>query len=150
MTRRPLPVSQELVVAPYIKGIPVCYCLVLKENDRDCTYIGFTLNMRRRLRQHRRCIKGGAKCTHRRLSCDWVVAAIVHGFLTAREARQFEWAWKRLRGGNKTSPVTRRLQAMKTLMMRNQWAHLAQWNLQNPCCNQPEKPHFEPGIPVPT
>lgn len=138
-----LSAEQESAVAPYSTGAPVCYCIVLNTDDAtqsDVTYVGFTVNMRKRLRQHRRCIKGGAKYTNRG-TCNWTVAMVVSQFRTRREARQFEWAWKRCRAGTRKNVVVasleRRTCAMKALMLREQWKHLVCWSPQNSICVHP-------------
>jgi predicted GIY-YIG superfamily endonuclease len=53
------------------------------------TYVGYTNNMTRRLRQHNGEIKGGAKTT--RNGRPWVLIATVQGFPDRRTALQFEW-----------------------------------------------------------
>jgi structure-specific endonuclease subunit SLX1 len=53
------------------------------------TYVGYTVNPTRRLRQHNRFIKGGARRTKR--FAPWNMVCFVTGFLTKKEALQFEW-----------------------------------------------------------
>lgn len=69
------------------------YCLVNENGYGPLTYIGATVNLERRLRQHNGEITGGAKATHRGGS-TWVRACHVAGFQKERDALQFEWAWK--------------------------------------------------------
>jgi len=45
-----------------IEEIQPQYCYII-ENGRGCTYNGYTVNLKRRLRQHNGEIKGGAKST---------------------------------------------------------------------------------------
>jgi predicted GIY-YIG superfamily endonuclease len=58
------------------------------------TYVGATLDLARRLRQHNGEIKGGAKYTRLGAKGSWAVVFTVQGFREQREALQFEWALK--------------------------------------------------------
>lgn len=76
--------------APQHKRLYFCYLL------RSCdpkhplsTYIGFTVDPKRRLRQHNGEICSGAKRTH---TCrPWEFVAIVHGFASKNASLRFEW-----------------------------------------------------------
>lgn len=70
----------------------ICYIL----RCDNYTYNGCTNNFKRRLRQHNREIKGGAKCTSRR--GPWKPICIIEGFKDQREALQAEWRIKRVEG----------------------------------------------------
>ena len=71
----------------------VCY-LILNESHKR-SYIGYTVNLKRRLRQHKRIIKGGAKYTRRFKKCK--LAMYIHGFESKRLAMSYEWHAKRRR-----------------------------------------------------
>lgn len=59
------------------------------------TYVGYSVDPFRRLRQHNGEIVGGAKRTKK--GGPWKIKCIVGGFPTERSALQFEWKWHRLR-----------------------------------------------------
>lgn len=64
------------------------YILVSEANPR-LTYVGYTVDPARRLRQHNGELAGGAKKTARHR--PWRMHCHVSGFPTARAALQFEW-----------------------------------------------------------
>ena len=92
-----------------------CYLLVSNANR---TYVGATTNFKRRLRQHNGDLVGGAKAT--RSGRPWRCVLRVHGFLTFRQALQFEWRFKR-RITSKGTPVARRIHALNSLLQRSRW-----------------------------
>lgn len=53
------------------------------------TYVGFTTNVNRRLRQHNGEIKGGAKYT--RVGRPYKIACVISGFESKSAALSFEW-----------------------------------------------------------
>jgi predicted GIY-YIG superfamily endonuclease len=57
------------------------------------SYIGYTVNLKRRLRQHRKEIKGGAKYTSSWKHVELV--GYISGFDTKKQAQSFEWHAKR-------------------------------------------------------
>eukprot|EP00658_Telonema_sp_P-2_P048292 TRINITY_DN3673_c0_g2_i1.p1 TRINITY_DN3673_c0_g2~~TRINITY_DN3673_c0_g2_i1.p1 ORF type:complete len:427 (-),score=75.51 TRINITY_DN3673_c0_g2_i1:220-1500(-) len=70
-----------------------CYLLTsLSPKHRNATYVGFTVNPVRRIRQHNGEIKNGARKTTRRR--PWEMVMLVHGFPSQVAALQFEWAWQ--------------------------------------------------------
>lgn len=92
-----------------------CYCLV---NPEGRTYVGFSTNLDKRLRQHNGEIQGGARATH---GSSWIRFLSVTGFPTQQAALQFEWAWKdttrKTKGSN---AVERRCLALVTLLNKEQ------------------------------
>lgn len=64
---------------------------ILKNNN--CTYAGVSPDPIRRLRQHNKEIKGGAKYTTNKAP-GWTHICIIRGFRTKIESMQFEWGGK--------------------------------------------------------
>ena len=93
------------------------YLLVSTSNS---TYIGATIDLDRRLRQHNKEIKGGAHMTGIKVALGetWVRAAHVSGFPDWQAALQFEWRWKQLsrKLPVKMYPLERRMNALKQLL----------------------------------
>ena len=91
-----------------------CYCLV---SETGRTYVGFTVNLDRRLRQHNAEIQGGAKATKGQ---TWKRILSVVGFPSQQAALQFEWKWKHLTRREKGSAVERRCQSLIALLNAEQ------------------------------
>ena len=72
-----------------------CY-LLISENETappGRSYIGFTVNPARRIRQHNGDLScGGARKT--KLLRPWRMVCIVHGFRSHVQGLQFEWGWQ--------------------------------------------------------
>lgn len=100
-------VSNDLPKGPYV--------YLLTSSDQKATYVGATVDLSRRLRQHNRVIKGGAKAT----ACGtWERVCFVCGFPDWSSALQFEWRWKRLTRiqSTKLAPLERRSKALALLL----------------------------------
>lgn len=69
------------------------YCYILK-SPANKTYVGYTVNPHRRLRQHNQELKGGAKYTKKNGNGDWEMFALIGGFPDAQNAMQCEWRLK--------------------------------------------------------
>ncbi|XP_040993810.1 uncharacterized protein LOC121240430 [Juglans microcarpa x Juglans regia] len=70
-----------------------CYLLVsLSPRHKGHTYIGFTVNPRRRIRQHNGEIVSGAWRTKKKR--PWEMVLCIYGFPSNVSALQFEWAWQ--------------------------------------------------------
>lgn len=91
----------------------------LLECDDGATYVGATINLDKRLRQHNGELKGGATATTKKLKSglSWQRICYVSNFPTWQAALQFEWRWKQLsrRISNKT-PMERRMIALNNLL----------------------------------
>ena len=94
--------------------------LLLATPFRDATYVGATVDLERRLRQHNKEIKGGAHATGIKVAkgCTWIRAAHVSGFPDWQAALQFEWRFKQIsrKLPVKMKPLTRRITALKMLL----------------------------------
>ena len=92
----------------------------LLTSSSGSTYVGATIDLDRRLRQHNKEIKGGAHATSIKVvqGETWVRAAHVSGFPDWQAALQFEWRWKQLsrKLPIKMNPLTRRMTALKNLL----------------------------------
>ncbi|KAL1558782.1 structure-specific endonuclease subunit slx1-like [Salvia divinorum] len=74
-------------------GFFSCYLLTsLCPRFKGQTYIGYTVNPRRRIRQHNGEIGSGACRTKRKR--PWEMVLCIYGFPTNIAALQFEWAWQ--------------------------------------------------------
>lgn len=73
-----------------------CYLLISRSSElysAGRTYVGFTVNPPRRLKQHNGELKyGGAKRTSKHR--PWQLVAVIHGFSSKTQGLQFEWAWQ--------------------------------------------------------
>ncbi len=92
-----------------------CYCLA---SETGKTYVGFSTNLDRRLRQHNGELVGGAKATKGGV---WKRICCVTGFPTQQAALQFEWKWKHLtRKQAGQTAVDRRCLSLITLLNSEQ------------------------------
>ena len=71
------------------------YLLLCSDNS---TYIGATVDLNHRLRQHNNELKGGARATTMKVKQGktWQRACHIANFPDWRSALQFEWRWKQL------------------------------------------------------
>jgi len=71
------------------------YCLLCSNGH---TYIGATVDLERRLKQHNCKLAGGATATKTQVKRghSWKRACYVKNFPTWQSALQFEWRWKQI------------------------------------------------------
>jgi len=106
----------------------------LLQSTIDLTYIGATVYLERRLRQHNGELVGGAKATKGQV---WKRICYVSGFPTWNDTLKFEWRWKKLSTKQKGSPLERRRAALaylltldrstKTALPFAEWAPTIHW-----------------------
>jgi structure-specific endonuclease subunit SLX1 len=93
------------------------------QSTSGSTYIGATVNLDKRIRQHNKEIKGGATATSMKVNQGqvWSYVCYVENFPNWNEALKFEWRWKQIsRQIQKTKPtqkpIERRLEALEKLL----------------------------------
>ena len=96
------------------------YFVYLLESTNHTTYIGATVDLEHRLRQHNGEIKGGAVATTRKVNKGetWKRVCHIEGFPTWSECLKFEWALKfySRKLSKKLFPLDRRKKALETLL----------------------------------
>ena len=96
-----------------------CFVYLLEATNKS-TYVGATVDLDKRLRQHNKEIKGGAVATSIKVlkGEQWTRICHVAGFPNWTAALQFEWRWKQLsrKLPSHMFPLTRRIQALKQLL----------------------------------
>ena len=105
---------------------PICvsqeksFFVYLLECTDGSTYVGATVDLNHRLRQHNKEIKGGAHATSTKVAQghSWQRVCHIAGFPTWQCALQFEWALKfhSRKLNQRTNPLRRRLTALKNLL----------------------------------
>lgn len=92
----------------------------LLQSTTGNTYVGATIDLEHRLRQHNKEIKGGAHATSMKVEQGeiWIRVAHIAGFPDWQSALQFEWRWKQIsrKYPVKMNPLERRLNALKDLL----------------------------------
>lgn len=81
-------------------------CYVLKSKVSEKTYVGSTNDIQKRIRQHNKEIKGGAKAT--KMGGPYKIILLITGFKNRSVACQYEWLLKHPEGKKKVSPKFRR------------------------------------------
>ena len=96
------------------------FFVYLLVSTKGNTYVGATVDLTRRLRQHNKEIKGGAHATGVKVAQGetWVRAAHISGFPDWPAALQFEWRWKQIsrKYGVNINPLEKRMKALKDLL----------------------------------
>ena len=96
------------------------YYVYLLISSNGSSYVGATIDLERRLRQHNKEIKGGAHATGIKVDKGetWIRSAYVTGFPDWSAALQFEWRWKQISRKLSPSllPLERRMKSLKQLL----------------------------------
>ena len=108
------------------------YVYILESSDKAATYVGATINLDHRLRQHNKDLVGGAHATSIKVAQGhtWRRVCHVEGFPDWSAALQFEWRLKQLsrklfkiKNSNKNAnkdanvkSIDRRIQALHQLL----------------------------------
>jgi structure-specific endonuclease subunit SLX1 len=96
------------------------FFVYLLESSDKATYVGATIDVNRRLRQHNKEIKGGAHATGKRVEKGetWERICYVKNFPDWVAALQFEWRWKNLtrKLPSTMNPLERRKLALQELL----------------------------------
>ena len=96
------------------------FFVYLLVSSDDATYVGATVDLNHRLRQHNKEIKGGAHATSAKVGKGhtWTRACHVAGFPDWPAALQIEWRWKHLNRQMppKMFPLERRMRALQKLL----------------------------------
>lgn len=98
------------------------FVYLLESSCKRATYVGATVNLDRRLRQHNKELVGGAHATGVKVARGqtWRRMCHVTGFPTWQAALQFEWRFKQLTrmepSSISQSPVDRRKAALQKLL----------------------------------
>jgi structure-specific endonuclease subunit SLX1 len=98
------------------------FVYLLESSSKRATYVGATVNLERRLRQHNKELAGGAHATGAKVARGetWHRTCHVTGFPTWQAALQFEWRFKQLTrrepSSAKQTPLERRQAALQKLL----------------------------------
>jgi structure-specific endonuclease subunit SLX1 len=98
------------------------YVYILESSDKASTYVGATINLDHRLRQHNKELVGGAHATSVKVAqgSSWRRVCHVQGFPDWSAALQFEWRLKQLSRKlfqtKNSKPIDRRIQALHQLL----------------------------------
>ncbi len=86
-----MPSSSSSSSSPTCSSYHHCYLLQSTTNPSK-TYIGYTTNPQRRIKQHNGILKGGANQTKKHR--PWEMKCVIGGFVSDVDGLKFEWAWQ--------------------------------------------------------
>lgn len=93
----------------------------IDSNKEKYTYVGASVNLEKRLRQHNGEISGGAVYTTSKIKNNgkWSLVGYVYGFPDWKHTLQFEWRLKQLSRKENGTPVQKRMKGLHKLMHLN-------------------------------
>ena len=94
------------------------FFVYLLESTDGGTYVGATVDLDHRLRQHNREIKGGAHRTSKGVlrGEQWMRVCYVKNFPDWKSALQFEWKWKNVSRRLNGKPLEKRINALNQIL----------------------------------
>ena len=96
------------------------YVYFLYSTNSNKTYIGYTTDPIKRIKQHNCILVGGAKYTTSH--GPWVLFCLISGFKDKYEALQAEWAIKYYTKRTH-HPIINRINSLNTLIKKNKWTN---------------------------
>ena len=116
-------IQEHVTTTPPIPSDKKYYVYILESSDCKSTYVGATVDLNHRLRQHNKELVGGAHATSAKVAqgCTWNRICFVQGFPDWPAALQFEWRLKQLsrillKTNRTETPLQRRIQALHQLL----------------------------------
>ena len=103
------------------------YCYILKnseETTKNKTYNGYTVNPKRRIRQHNQELVGGAMYTKKWGNKSWEMYVLIKGFPDSHTALQCEWRIKHPVGNKRPAKYNSpegRVKSLNSIMMMDRW-----------------------------
>jgi predicted GIY-YIG superfamily endonuclease len=97
------------------------FVYLLESSDHKNTYVGATIDVPRRLKQHNKLLSGGAKATTSKIAngITWNLICYIQNFPTWNCALQFEWRFKQLTrrlASFSLTPLEKRKMALEELL----------------------------------
>ena len=90
------------------------FVYLLKSEISNRTYVGYTVDINKRLRKHNGELKGGAKRT--RKGRPWKLVLYVTGFEFERTALQYEFCIQHTKKYKRTNGIENKIKIMKLLL----------------------------------
>lgn len=105
------------------------FIYLLKSETASRTYIGYSVNVFRRLKQHNGILSGGAKKTQK--GRPWKLIMFVSGFNYEKTAYQYEFCIQHPPKGTKRRGILNQMKIMKRLLRKDKICKTAPPNKEN-------------------